>query len=155
MRLFKLIASFVITFAAAAIGNLATGDNISTWYAGLDKPFFNPPNTVFGPVWTLLYTLIAISLYLVWRRRVSRGDRAYWWFAVQLILNTLWSVVFFAGHQLWLSVAVIVALLIAIIGTIRAFWPISRLTAYLLTPYLAWVVFASALNLSIAILNTR
>ncbi len=154
MRLSKLIAAFVITFAAGAIGNLTTGDNISTWYAGLDKPFFTPPNAVFGPVWTLLYTLIAVSLYLIWSRGVPRGNRAYWWFAFQLTLNTLWSIVFFGAHQLWLGVAVIAGLIVAIIGTMRAFWPISCAAVYLLAPYLAWVLFATALNISIATLNT-
>lgn len=153
-RLAKLAISLALPFSAGAIGSLATIPNIPIWYAALEKPFFNPPNWVFGPVWTLLYILIGISLYLVWASPAKKTKRtAYTLFGVQIALNTLWSVIFFGMHLPWVAVVVIVALLIAIVATIREFWHYSRLASYVLMPYVAWVSFATVLNISIALLN--
>ncbi|MBL8160281.1 tryptophan-rich sensory protein [Candidatus Saccharibacteria bacterium] len=150
----KLIASLAVAFSAAAIGSLATIPNIPTWYEALEKPFFSPPNWVFGPVWTLLYTLIGISLYLVWSAKTKHSKRnAYLAFGIQLALNALWSLVFFGLQQPWLGVGVIIALLVMIILTMREFWPIRRYAAYLLVPYLLWVCFATCLNIAVALLN--
>lgn len=155
MRIVKLAAAFGISFAAAAIGSLGAADSIPTWYAGLDKPFFNPPNALFGPVWTVLYALIAVSLYLVWAAKTEIDrTRAYWWFGVQMALNTVWSLVFFGMHEMWAAAIIIFGLIATIIGTMYSFWPVSRTAVYLLMPYLAWVCFATLLNLSIAILNS-
>lgn len=150
----KLLTSIAISFAAAAIGSLATIPNIPTWYATLEKPFFNPPNWVFGPVWSVLYLLMGISLYLVWVSRSKQPKRkAFALFGLQLFLNTLWSLTFFGLQVPWLAVGVILALLISIILTMREFNRHSRVAPFLLIPYVAWVSFATLLNISIAALN--
>ena len=150
----KFITSNIASFAAGGIGSLATTPNIPTWYAGLDKPWFNPPNWVFGPVWTLLYLLMGISLYLVWSAPQADGKRkAYLLFGMQLTLNAAWSLIFFGTHALWAAVIVIMALLVLIIMTMRCFWQFSRIAAWLLLPYALWVGFATCLNIGIALLN--
>lgn len=155
MKILKLIASFAISYSAALLGGLATTANIPTWYAALDKPPLNPPNWIFGPVWSLLYTLIAISLYLVWTAETKKPKtKLYIVFGAQMVLNALWSLVFFGLHQTWLAVGVIALLITAIVATIIQFRQCSKLAAYLLLPYLAWVCFATYLTLGISILNT-
>lgn len=150
----KLVISLAIPFIAAFIGSLATTSSIPDWYAALEKPFFNPPNWLFGPVWTVLYLLMGMSLYLVWSSSVQQSKRpAFSWFGIQLVFNTLWSIVFFGLHAPELALVVILALIGSIAVTMRRFWPFSRMASYLLVPYILWVIFASALNLSIAILN--
>lgn len=153
-KLVKLFLSIAISFAAGAIGSLATTPNIPTWYAMLEKPFFNPPNWVFGPVWTLLYLLMGICLYLVWTSKSKRSKRsAFILFGAQLALNTLWSIVFFGLHQPWLAVFVIATLIVTIVMTMRLFFTHSRMACWLLIPYLAWVIFATILNTAVALLN--
>jgi tryptophan-rich sensory protein len=153
MKAMKLIASLVISFAAGVVGNIATIPNIPTWYAGLEKPLLNPPNIVFGPVWTILYLLIAISLYLVWVHPAKNKTAAYIAFATQILLNTLWSLVFFGLHAPLLAVAVVLLLVMAIIATIISFHRVSKVAAYLLIPYVVWVGFATYLTIGIAVLN--
>lgn len=153
-KLIKLVVAIGASLAAGAVGSLATIPNIPTWYAELEKPFFNPPNWVFGPVWTLLYVLMGISLYLVWTATSKKPKRPlYTLFGVQLALNTLWSLVFFGLHAPWAGVAIIVLLWACIIATMRLFWPVSKVAAYLLIPYAAWVTFATVLNTAVALLN--
>ena len=153
-RVVKLLLSLVVSFAAGGIGSLATTPNIPTWYAALEKPFFNPPNWVFGPVWTLLYILMGVSLYLVWTSKGKASKQtAHRLFGVQLVLNALWSIVFFGLHQPWLAVAVIAGLLVILVFTVRVFAKYSRLAAWLLVPYVAWVSFAYTLNIGVALLN--
>src|SRR5690348_5991083 len=119
MKILKLILSIVLSFSAAAIGNIATIPNIPSWYQTLEKPFFNPPNWVFGPVWTVLYTLIGISLYLIWTSPAKESKtKAYYAFAAQLALNTLWSIVFFGLHNIALGLGIILLLIISILITI-------------------------------------
>lgn len=150
----ELIASFIVTFGAAAIGSLATFPSLPTWYAGLQKASFNPPNWVFGPVWAVLYILIALSLYVVWTARTKFQKRdAYIAFGVQLTLNVLWSIVFFGLHLPALGVVVIVAMFGSIAVNIWQFCRISRVAGWLLAPYLCWVAFASSLNIAVALLN--
>lgn len=151
----KLIASIVISFAAGAIGNLVTIPNIPTWYAALEKPLLNPPNFVFGPVWSVLYLLMAISLYLVWTNKASGSKKrvAYAAFITQLVLNTVWSLVFFGLHSPELGILVIMLLIGAIVATIVTFRRFSKPAAYLLLPYLLWVCFAAYLTIGVAILN--
>lgn len=153
-RVVKLLLSIALSFVAGGIGSLATVPNIPTWYAALEKPFFNPPNWVFGPVWTLLYVLMGVSLYLIWINKGKKPKQsAYNLFGAQLVLNALWSIVFFGLHQPWLAVIVIMALLTTLTLTIRSFAPYSKMAAWLLVPYIAWVSFATTLNISIALLN--
>ena len=117
------------------------------WYAGLNKPPFNPPNWIFGPVWSALYVMIAVVGWRLWQR----GAVALW--ALQLALNFLWSPVFFVAEAPWVALLVILTLLAVIILLIRRSWNVDRPSALLLLPYLAWVGFATVLNGSIAVLN--
>lgn len=150
-----LVGFLVLSFAAAGLGSLATMPSIPTWYAGLEKPFFTPPNEVFPIVWTILYAVMGIAAWLVWRKDAIRSDRknALTAFAVQLALNVAWSFVFFGLHSTLGGVAVIVLLLIALLWTIGAFRVVSPPAAALMVPYLAWVTFATALNTGIYVLN--
>jgi tryptophan-rich sensory protein len=146
-----LVASIAICFAAAGIGGYATSRSLRDWYVALPKPWWNPPNRVFGPVWTVLYAAMAIAAWLVWRVRDDHDvSVALAWFGVQLVLNVLWSVVFFGARRPAGGVVVIALLWLAIVATILAFAPLSLPAALLLVPYLAWVTFASLLNLAIA-----
>ncbi len=154
LKIIKCVTSVLVPFVAAAMGSAATIPNITTWYATLDKPFFSPPNWLFGPVWTVLYLLMGLSLYLVWVARYKKSKKsAFVVFGVQLALNVLWSVVFFGLHAPWAGVVIIVALLASIVATIRIFWPINKTAAYLLFPYVVWVSFATLLNSAVAALN--
>jgi len=150
----KLIIALFIPLAAAIIGSLATTPNLDPWYAGLIKPPFNPPNWLFAPVWTFLYVLMGLSLYLAWTERTpKKKEMAYWWFGIQLTLNALWSLVFFGLHALSGGLVVILLLWISIAATIKKFWHISPTAAYLLVPYIAWVTFATILNAALLALN--
>jgi tryptophan-rich sensory protein len=121
------------------------------WYEALAKPSFNPPNWLFGPVWTILYVMIAVSGWRIWQREPSGTAMKLWW--VQLILNFLWSPTFFALHQVGLALAIILVLLAVILGFIASAWKTDRLSAWLFVPYAAWVAFASLLNGAIWTLN--
>jgi|SRR3989344_4608968 len=143
-----LIFSILLCEGAGILGSFFTVSSIPTWYAALNKPAFSPPNFIFGPVWTLLYLLMGVSLYLVWQKK--RVPPAFW---VQLILNFSWSIIFFGLKNPALAFVNIVALWIAIFLTIKSFYKINKLAGNLLIPYLLWVTFASFLNLSIVILN--
>lgn len=147
------IASILVSFAAGAVGSLATIPNIPTWYEHLTKPPLLPPNWVFGPVWTLLYLLMGIALALLITNRSSNKTVAYLWFGAQLILNTAWSIVFFGLHLPWLAAVIIIALIGAIIITMIKFRHFVPITVWFFAPYLAWVCFATYLNLGVALLN--
>lgn len=150
-----IIGSILGSYAAGAIGSLATTSNIPTWYAVLDKPPLNPPNWVFGPVWSTLYTLMGIALAIIILKTTKKTKKpAYVWFAVQLALNTLWSLVFFGAHAYWLGVLVIVSLVISIVMTMRSFKPINPVAVWLLVPYLLWVSFATYLTIGLSVLNS-
>lgn len=150
----KLATSIIVCQLAGIIGSIFTISSIPTWYASLNKPFFNPPNWIFGPVWTILYLLMGVSLYLIWQQKKSKKrTNALIVFASQLGLNTLWSIIFFGMQSPFLAFLVIVGLLIFIILTIIKFFPLSKTAAYLLIPYILWVSFASILNFSIVVLN--
>ena len=138
-----LFGWFLAVFAAAALGAIASAD-APTFYGQLSKPSWAPPAGVFGPVWTVLYCLMAISVWLAWRTRP--GHKVIALFCVQLAVNALWSWLFFAWHQGALAFAGVVLLLALIAATMRAFWRSSRIAAMLLAPYLLWVGFATALT---------
>ena len=149
------VLSILGSFAAGTLGSLATTPNIPTWYAALNKPPLNPPNWVFGPVWSLLYLLMGIALALIILKTTKLSKKnAYTWFGLQLVLNALWSVVFFGFHAPWVGVVVIALLIAAILMNIRAFYKIKPVAAWLLVPYLGWVCFATYLTVSIAFLNS-
>ncbi len=150
----KLLICFALVFAAAAGGSIATYDAIPTWYAGLTNPPFNNHNWIFGPVWTLLYALMAFSLFLIWKVKKSKKQtKAIKVFLVQLFLNFLWSIVFFGAHNIGLALLTIVLLWGSILYSIILFYKINKTASYLLIPYILWVSFASILNLSIYLLN--
>jgi benzodiazapine receptor len=144
-----LVAWLAVCFAAAAIGAAASA-SAPAFYRELDLPAWAPPASWFGPVWTLLYALMGVSAWLVWRERGWPGVRAALAvFLVQLAANALWSWLFFAWRQGLLAFVEILVLFVLIVATIGLFWRVSRLAAALLLPYLAWVGFASALTLAI------
>lgn len=146
-----LVLAVVVCFAAAGIGaQFMPGE----WYASLEKPSWNPPNWIFGPVWAVLYLMMAVSAWLIWRERGWQGGRIpLMIFAAQLVLNAAWSWLFFGQYRPDLALVDIVALWLAIVTTIRVFQPISRTAAWLLVPYLCWVTFATLLNLALWRLN--
>ncbi len=151
----KLVGSIIICQMAGLIGAFFTTSAIPTWYAGLVKPSFSPPNYLFGPVWTILYTLMGISLYLVWTAKVRPNSfkAAMIVFWTQLILNALWSIIFFGLRSPIFAFIVIVMMLMMIALTIDRFQRTSKIAAYLLIPYILWVAFAAVLNLAIVLLN--
>ena len=151
-QLWILLSFVLVCLAAGLLGSLATAPQIPTWYASLAKPSWNPPNWVFGPVWTTLYVLMGVAAWLVWRRASFRG-RAAGLFWSQLALNALWSILFFGLENPGAAFAEIVLLWVLIAATVRDFARISRISAGLLAPYLAWVTFASALNFTIWRMN--
>ncbi|MCU1521397.1 MAG: TspO protein [Arthrobacter sp.] len=143
----------------AGLGGLATAANVDGWYATADKAPWSPPNWVFGPVWTVLYTAMAVAAWLVWRRRSEGSRAALLAYGVQLALNLLWTPVFFGLYPalgtpaLWIAFAIIAALAAAVTVTVLYFGPISRTAGLLLLPYLSWIVFAASLNLWAALNN--
>jgi tryptophan-rich sensory protein len=154
-EILRLIVSIIIVFIAGAIGSIFTSPQITTWYAALVKPSWAPPNWVFGPVWTTLYVLIGVALFLVWREGVNRKDVkiALLVFAVQLILNILWSVIFFGFNSLLGGLLTVIILWIAILANIIVFYKVSKPAGLLLVPYIVWVSIASYLNYSVYLLN--
>lgn len=149
-----LVLSVAICLGAGVLGSFFTFSVIPTWYASLIKPSFSPPNWIFGPVWTTLYILMGVSLYLVARVKGKGGrGKAITIFGIQLLLNAIWSIIFFGMKNPGLAFIDILALWIAIILTIKSFSKIYKLGSYLLIPYLLWVSFAAILNYNIWILN--
>ena len=143
-----------LCFAVATASSIFSAHSLSGWYAGLIKPPLNPPNQVFGPVWTVLYTLMAVSAWMVWKTRPSTcRRRGLVLFCVQLGLNFLWTWVFFGRHHILTAFMDIVALWVAIFLTILTFRKMSVRAAWMLAPYLAWVTFAAYLNLALWRLN--
>jgi benzodiazapine receptor len=149
-----LVLFVALCLGIGALGAAVTASSVETWYADLAKPSFNPPNAVFGSVWTVLYILMAVAAWRVWRaadRDTARGPLVL--FALQLALNLGWSVVFFGLHKIGAAVATIVVLDVAILVTALAFRTVDRLAALLMAPYLAWVAFATVLNVAVWRLN--
>jgi benzodiazapine receptor len=151
----KLAVAIVGTQLAGIIGSLFTFSAIPTWYATLTKPALNPPSWVFGPVWTTLYLLMGVSAFLVWQKGWARKDVkiALSVYVLQLVLNALWSIVFFGMQNPGLALVNIVLLFASIVWTMVLFFKISRPAMYLLIPYILWVSFASYLNYAIYALN--
>jgi tryptophan-rich sensory protein len=149
------LAGFLaLTYLVAATSTIFTVSAIPTWYAALAKPPFNPPNAIFGPVWTLLYTLMAIAAWFIWRLPPSPLRRdALILFAVQLTLNFLWSFIFFGSHRIGLALAEIALLWLTILVTTIAFFRLNPPAGWLFVPYLAWVTFAAILNAALYRLN--
>lgn len=152
----KLIASIILCLLAGIIGSIFTASSIENWYVLLEKPAFNPPAWIFSPVWTILYILMGISLYLVWVKGLQYPGvkPAISIFLIQLVFNTLWSILFFGLKNPFYAFIEIIFLWIAIILTVLQFSRVSKTASYLLLPYLLWVSFAMFLNYNIWILNS-
>jgi len=167
-----LIGLLALCVGGGALIGIVTAGNIDAWYATLQRPSWTPPNWLFGPAWTLLYTLMAIAMWLVWCRIQTHTDagstnegqpnhrglknnvrRPIALFAIQLTLNFLWTPVFFGAHQIGLGMIIIGSLVVAVAITIVSFRPWSQLAGWLMVPYLAWVIYASTLNGGFLALN--
>ena len=151
----QLVISIGICLAAGAIGSLANSRAALDWYATLQRPVITPPSWLFGPVWTLLYVLMGVALFLVWRRAAAGADvtPALGLFAAQLVLNVLWSPAFFGLRSPGLGLVVIVPLDVLIVLTILAFWRVAPTAGALLLPYLGWTGFATVLNAFLYTMN--
>lgn len=151
----KFVIAIAISECAGIAGSIFTTPSIAGWYAGVVKPAFNPPAWVFGPVWTVLYALMGIAAFLVWNTGLGRrGVKiALGIFVGQLLLNTLWSIIFFGLHSLGGALIEIILLWLSIFATIIVFARVSKPAAWLLVPYILWVSFAMYLNYSIYALN--
>jgi len=158
-----LVAFLVIAYAVAALGSVATISQVDGWYAEAAKVPWSPPNAIFGPVWTVLYALMAVAAWLVWRekeRAPREVRRALTMYVIQLVLNAIWTPVFFGLYPflgaaaLWIAAVIIVAIDVAVLLTMLACWRVRRVAAVLLIPYWAWVLFATTLNVGIAVLQS-
>ncbi|WP_432714576.1 TspO/MBR family protein [Pedobacter sp.] len=149
------VINILIPLAFGALGGLFTSASDDSWYASLEKPSFNPPGWIFGPVWSILYIIIGISSYLVWRKRhqIAHLPRLIAVYFIQLVLNLFWSFLFFYAHKIGASLFEIVALLVAIVINARMFYRIDKTAGLLFIPYFLWVSFATLLTYSIYSLN--
>lgn len=153
-NILKFIISISLTLSAGAIASFFTFEAIATWYITLNKPSFNPPNWLFGPVWTTLYIILGVSLFLIWKENRSKvRDQALTIFGIQMALNFFWSFLFFYINQIGIALIEIVLLWSSILLMIRYFYKIYPIAAYINIPYLLWVTFATALNAAYFILN--
>jgi len=149
-----LIVFLAICFGAAGVGSALTTPAIGGWYAALKKPSWTPPNWIFGPVWSLLYLMMALAAWLVWRRAgIAPATVALVLFGLQLAFNVAWSALFFALRMPGIAFAEIVVLWALILAAVIAFWRVIPLAGILMAPYLAWVTFAAALNFAVWIIN--
>ncbi len=151
----KLIISIIACVALGSIGGIATASSIDTWYANVNKPSFNPPNWLFAPVWTTLFTLMGIAAALVWHEGINNKTvkNALVLFGIQFLLNMIWSWLFFGMQNPKLAFFELILLWVFIFLTIRAFFAIKNISGWLLTPYILWVSFAGVLNFYIWQLN--
>ncbi|MFA6132172.1 MAG: TspO/MBR family protein [Patescibacteria group bacterium] len=150
-----LVLAIIAVEAAGILGSFFTAPAITTWYTTLNKPWFQPPNWLFGPVWTILFALMGIAAYLVWQKGWKKKDVKFALkiFAAQMILNVLWSIIFFGLQNPGAAFLEIIALWVSIVATMVVFWKVSRPAVYLLVPYILWVSFAAFLNWTIWIIN--
>lgn len=151
----KIIISILLCVGLGSIGGIATASSIDTWYATVNKPSFNPPNWLFAPVWTTLFTLMGIAAALVWQEGIDKKmvKNALIFFGVQFVLNMIWSWLFFGIQNPKLAFFEIIVLWIFIFLTIRSFFDVKKASGWLLVPYILWVSFAAFLNFSIWQLN--
>ncbi len=154
-KFITLFVSVAVCQLAGIVGSLFTAPAIPTWYAALKKPSFNPPSWLFGPVWITLYTMMGVSLYLIWQKRgeIKLAWPAIIFFLIHLAVNASWSIIFFGQKNIIGALILIVALWFMIVASIFLFYKINKTAAYLLVPYLLWVSFASILNYSLWRLN--
>jgi tryptophan-rich sensory protein len=150
----KLVISLAVPLLAGFGSTVWTINSIPTWYTSLNKPWFNPPNVVFAPVWTTLYILMGVALFLIWRSPRNRTrDTGITLFAAQLVVNVIWTFAFFGLQNTLYGLLSIIPLWILIAATIYQFYKVEKWASYLLVPYIAWVSIATALNASVYLLN--
>lgn len=144
----KVILCVVVVNLLGGAGALITSSKIPTWYASLEKPPGVPPNWIFGPVWTTLYTMIGISIARYWHfvQSGEEKNQGWLWMVIQMVLNLAWTPIFFGANWLGVALIVIVGMIVTIAGTIRKFYPQEKIAAFLLVPYLTWVCYATYLN---------
>ena len=154
-KVLKFIISIIICQSAGIFGSLFTFEAVPDWYITLEKPFFAPPNWIFGPVWIILYYLMGVSLYIVWKDELKSKTRNVFFvvFAIQLILNALWSLLFFGLKSPLLGLIDILILDVMLVVTIFYAKRVSKYAAMLLIPYMVWIIIASVLNYAIMVLN--
>ncbi|MFH0846393.1 MAG: TspO/MBR family protein [Patescibacteria group bacterium] len=152
----KLLLSLILPQCAGLVGSFWTAPAIDSWYATLIKPSFSPPNYLFAPVWIILYLMMGLSIYLIWQKLDKNPKKIkplmvlFW---IHLVINGLWSLVFFGGQSIQSALIVIAVLWFMIVVMVVRFWKISKIASLLLIPYLLWVFFASVLNYALWILN--
>lgn len=151
----KLVCSVSVCLLTGFLGSFVTMDSITTWYADLSRPSFTPPDWTFGVVWPILYVMMGVSAFLIWERGINKRQVkvALGLFVLQLVLNGIWTPIFFGLHMIALALVEIVLLWVAILLTIIAFWRISKASTFLLFPYILWVSFAVVLNAAFWYLN--
>lgn len=153
-NIIKLIVSLFLPLCVGVVAGIFTSQAVPTWYATLNRPFFNPPNWVFGPVWTTLYILLGISFFLIWKEEATKArDLAIKVFLIQMLLNFAWSFIFFYFNLIGAALIEIILLWISIALMIYLFYKIKRFAAYLNIPYFLWVSFATILNAGYYFLN--
>ena len=151
-KFLTFILFFVITYSASLIGGLATINFKEPWYSLLNKPSFNPPDWIFAPVWTTLYLMMTISIWIFWHNRNRDMNTVYIYF-INLIFNTTWSVIFFVFHNMVLALFVLILLIALIINLILRYRRVTMISAFLMIPYLLWCCIALILNFNLIILN--
>ena len=150
----KFLISILLPLSLGAIAGMFTSQSVPEWYATLNRPSFNPPNWIFGPVWTTLYILMGISFFLIWKQEVSKvRNRAILIFLLQLLLNFAWSFIFFYFNMIGHALVEIILLWISIVMMLVVFYKIKPIALYINIPYLLWVTFATVLNASYYFLN--
>jgi len=151
-KIVTFILFLSITFSASLIGGLATINFKEPWYSLLNKPMFNPPDWIFAPVWTTLYLMMTVAVWIFWHTKNKNINTIYIYF-IHLIFNTTWSVVFFVFHNMVLALIILIILIALIINLILRFKRVNMFSVYLMIPYLLWCCFALILNTSLVILN--
>ena len=151
-KYFSLLFLLAFSFGASAWGGFVTSIYKEPWYSTLVKPSFNPPDYIFPTIWVVLYVSMAFAAWLIWINSKKQEKIMYIYF-IHLLVNASWSVVFFALHQIFLALLVVVAIILLVVWLIKLYYPINKLSAALMVPYLAWLGFAFSLNLNILLLN--
>ena len=142
----------LITYSASAIGGLVTAGFKEPWYSLIEKPSFNPPSWVFAPIWTTLYLMMTIAIWIYWHNKNRDMNTVYIYF-IHLVFNTTWSIVFFVLHNMLLALVILLILIVLIITLIFRFGRVNLVSSYLMIPYVLWCTFALILNLNLIVLN--
>ena len=151
-KYFSLLFFLAFSFGASAWGGFVTSIYKEPWYSTLTKPGFNPPDYIFPSIWIILYMSMAFAVWLIWINQ-KKNEKIIYLYFIHLLVNASWSVVFFALHQIFLALVVIVIIMLLVLWLIKLYYPINKISAYLMIPYLAWLAFAFILNLNILLLN--